>query len=327
MRIFPWWSDLSEFWSDLFDNYWHGVYAIGVCFVVVLAASVVVFRFRPAEVRKLAWRIFLASAALYGAVFVQWAYPLKKWDSWVDLSIGIGTLAWVLVVVFVVNYWCLSILLTWRYRNENRHNWHVWTAWLCTTGWILWLIFIMRKQGPFVDGGHFLWIPPIAAFVGVILGESGFCLKTDRHPRRIALLGSALLSMSVIAGIETFYPPEPEPYVHQDRTNAIVRAGAMKSPFALKYIAACKNPSDTLLWIDIARGGARSEPPRTIDDFQAQYSGECEFYVVDQRDTVEDPVVTVGGVDMLCIRNIFATRFCYWIPALAIERDPPVLQR
>lgn len=330
MRIFPSWSDLSEFWSDLFDNPLHSVYAVGVCFVVVLVAIVVVLRLRPAEARKLAWRVFLASAALYVAIVGPWANPALDWSSWVDLSIGLGVAAALLVILFVANYWCLAVLLAWRYKNENRHSWHVWAAWLSTTGWTLWLLLILRKQLPFITGGHFLWIPPVAAFVGVILGEAGFSLKADRRPVRIALLGCALFSMSVVAGIVTykiFHPSEPAPYVYVDRTNATVRAGALKAPFELKYIAACRNPSDTLLWIDIAKGGTRSEHPRTVDDFQAQYSGECGFYVVDRRDTVEGPAVTFGGVDMLCIKDLFNTNVCHWIPAQAIELDPPVLER
>jgi len=76
------------------------------------------------------------------------------------------------------------------------------------------------------------------------------------------------------------------------------------------------------LWIDIAKGAARHEHPRTVEDFQAQYSDECGFYVVDKRDTVEGPAVTFGGVDLVCIKDFRNSNICNWIPKWAIELDP-----
>jgi hypothetical protein len=61
MLVFAWWSDLAEFWSDLFDNPLHSAFALIVCVTAVLISIVLVLRFRPVGVRKLAWRVLLAS--------------------------------------------------------------------------------------------------------------------------------------------------------------------------------------------------------------------------------------------------------------------------
>jgi hypothetical protein len=53
MQSFAWWSDLAEFWRHLFDNPLHSIYAVGLCLVVVLIATVLILWLRPAEVRKL----------------------------------------------------------------------------------------------------------------------------------------------------------------------------------------------------------------------------------------------------------------------------------
>jgi hypothetical protein len=134
---------LSEFWSDLFDNPLHSVYAAILCLAVVLAAGVVIVKFRPAEVRKLAWQVFLATAAFFALSFILWSLqtglgPLDDWK-----SILIIPLLALIVHLFVVtvNGWCIAILLAWRYKNHYRHCWHVWTAWISTSSWILWSLF------------------------------------------------------------------------------------------------------------------------------------------------------------------------------------------
>jgi hypothetical protein len=180
--------------------------------------------------------------------------------------------------------------------------------------------------------GDFLWVTLLAAFVGVVVAETGFCLKTDRRVGRLAVLGSSIFSMAVITGFigyKIFYPPELTPFVYVKRTNATVRTGNMKSAFELKYkyIAGCKDPSDTLLWIEIATGGTRREHPSTLADFQAQYFHDCGFYAIDTREFVEGSAATFGGVDMLCIKDFFNTNICHWIPASAIELDPPELEQ
>ncbi|HEY9460690.1 MAG TPA: hypothetical protein VIR04_07815 [Paralcaligenes sp.] len=141
MGISDWWSDLFEFWWDLFDNPLHSIYAVGFCFVVVLIATVLILWWRPAEVRKLAWRVFLASAGFCAAIFGLWFKPALTSYSWIDLLITSGFGVGLVLVVCIANYWCVAILLVWRYNNEHRHSWHVWTAWLFTTGWISWSLF------------------------------------------------------------------------------------------------------------------------------------------------------------------------------------------
>lgn len=134
---------LSEFWSDLFDNPLHSIYAAVLCLAVVLIAVVVIVKFRPAEVRQLAWRVFLATAAFYALSFILWLLrtgiaPLNDWKS--ILIIPFLALITHLFVV-TVNGWCIAILLAWRYKNHYRHCWHVWAAWVSTSTWVLWSLF------------------------------------------------------------------------------------------------------------------------------------------------------------------------------------------
>jgi hypothetical protein len=178
--------------------------------------------------------------------------------------------------------------------------------------------------------GHFLWVTVLAAFVGIVVGELGFCLKTDRRPSRIALPGSILSSMSVIAAFVTykmFFAPEPEPYVPEQRTNATVRMLEGNRVPNLKHIAGCNNPSDTILWMYIAKGGTRTEHPVDIANFEAQYAHDCGFFIIDTREFVEGPATAFSDVEMLCIKDLFNTNVCRWIPASTIELDPDELER
>ena len=72
---------------------------------------------------------------------------------------------------FVLFYWCIPLLILLRYQNDWRHRWHVWGAWACTTVPILWELIIHKADGPLVLLGGHIFAPPIAALIGVILGE------------------------------------------------------------------------------------------------------------------------------------------------------------
>ena len=167
-----------------------------------------------------------------------------------------------------------------------------------------------------------------AAFIGGIIGETVFCLKTDRRYGRVAALGSAICSMLVVAGFfayKVFHPPQPAPVLVEDRTKATVRA---RNEFSgMKRIAGCRDPSDTLFWIEVAIRGPRQEHPRTVADFEAQYFHECGFFIVDTRESVEGARKNFGGVDMLCIKDLFNANACNWIPVSAIELDAPVSEQ
>jgi hypothetical protein len=326
MPVFAWWSDLAEFWSDLFDNPLHSAFALIVCATAVLISIVLVLRFRPAEVRKLAWRVLLASAAFYVVIFGPWSSGRLRSDSWTEFLFVFVLGVLLLLIFFFANYWCIPVLLAWPYKNERRHSWHVWGAWLCITVWTAWSLLNLGEG--YITGGHFLWIPVLAAFIGGFTGETVFCLKTDRRYGRVAALGSVLCSMLVVAGFlayKVFHPPQPTPVIVEDRTNATVRA---RNEFSgMKRIAGCKDPSDTLLWIEVAIRGPRQEHPRTVADFEAQYFHECGFFIVDTRESVEGARKNFGGVDMLCIKDLFNANACNWIPASAIEPDAPVSEQ
>jgi hypothetical protein len=138
-----WLTDLSDRWSDLFDDPLHSVYAAGACIAILLIAIAVILWFRPAEVRKLAWRVFLASAAFYVLSFIPWFWSSRPpvLDDWKSILIIPLIALTTLLIILAVNYWCIAILLAWRYKNHYRHSWHVWSAWLSTTSWILWSLF------------------------------------------------------------------------------------------------------------------------------------------------------------------------------------------
>ena len=99
MLVFAWWSDLAEFWSDLFDNPLHSAFALIVCVTAVLISIVLVLRFRPVGVRKLAWRVLLASVGFYVVIFGPWSSGVLRSDSWTEFLI-VFALGVLLLLVF-----------------------------------------------------------------------------------------------------------------------------------------------------------------------------------------------------------------------------------
>jgi len=84
----------------------------------------------------------------------------------VDFLISFGVGVGVLLVLFFANYWCIPILMAWRYQTEHRHVGMFGQLGCGTTGWILWMLFNVRELYAVITGGYFLWIPLLAAFVG-----------------------------------------------------------------------------------------------------------------------------------------------------------------
>ena len=183
-----------EFWLYLFHNPLHLIYAAVLCLAVVLIAVVVIVKFRPAEVRQLAWRVFLATAAFYALSFILWLLrtgiaPLNDWKS-------------ILIIPFLALITHLFVVTCERLVHRHfvglavQKSLPPLLARLGTLGVNFHLGLVVAIQWwalmAAVVTSHFLWITVLVAFVGIVVGELGFCLKTDRRPGRIALLGSTL---------------------------------------------------------------------------------------------------------------------------------------
>lgn len=264
--------------------------------------------------KQLAWRVILAATAVYvvtsGFVAVRYSPPSGFGDALALFGVRLG--------LFVLYYWFFVVLVLLKYNDEQRHNWHVWTAWLCTTGLFVWIL-VLGGELEFILSLAILWWPPLAALVGLIIGEIGFRLKSGQ---RFMMVAAAVVAIAVV--YKTFNTKEPTPVAIEKRTNATIRTGSMKAAFEIKSVAGCHDPADTFLWIEIATIGKRHEHPANMADFTAQYFHECGFYIVATREFVEEiPAVTFGGVDMVCIKDFFNQHKCHWIPAFAIELDTP----
>ena len=95
----------------------------------------------------------------------------------------------------------------------------------------------------------------------------------------------------------------------------------------LKHIAGCNNPSDTILWMYIAKGGARSEHPMDIPNFEAQYAHDCAFFIIDTREFVEGPPQPTAMSKCYVSRISLIRMFADGFPASTIELDPEELER
>jgi hypothetical protein len=138
---------------------------IGLVFLTatLLAASagiILILRTADKNTRVLGRRMIWINGFLYAAIYVEWAQRMDEISA---------TLVAVLLVIWALHYWCIPILIL--LARDGRHNWHVWAAWLCITAHFLWEIFIQRGEYDFLVSFGFVWIPPTAAVVGMVVAE------------------------------------------------------------------------------------------------------------------------------------------------------------
>jgi hypothetical protein len=335
-KIEKFWFDLTEWWSDLFENLYVLAGSILFCIGVVIVSTVVIVRGSNAAVRKLAWRILLASVASYLVAVIlsvsRLPLVLETFLIRYPLEVGIYLLIWVL------NYWCVPILLVWRYKDKERQHWHAWANWVCTTVWTLWSVLLHgMNTGGFIQLGAFVWIPPVITLIAIIIVEIGLQLKLTTTRGRILIAGALIiLSAALLVSIVTYESPR----ARQRTPNAIVRAG--KIPFAFpesfgRKLRGCIDPSETLLWINIVTGrlyakegqdGARrTQIPATqseVEEGMSNFKGICSEYWDDQKIFVGSEAKTWNGVDMRCIKSLFfIDKECVWLPAAVIDPIQP----
>ena len=297
--------------------------------------------------KTLAWRVTWATAAVYAVTLVWAALWLSRPSGIVDLLALFG----VRLAVLALYYWCCAILIKWRYKNEHRQNWHVWTAWFCTT---VLLVFFLANGGEleFIISADILWWAPLAALVGVVIGEISFRLFDRRlsaaleqvKPKLAARRWSIVLLIIFLAAPLTLIlyrlsdnkQPAPGGGGILQQTNAMMRTGKLPYVFSDEItVQGCKDPADTLLWINIVTGrlyerdglkdGAGSVKPEMrqlvsdgISAFHRDKWEGCHSFQNNLPVLIEGPVKTLGGLDLLCLINA-RDGLCYWVPAQEIE--------
>jgi hypothetical protein len=167
-------STVVSFLSETYT----GIFFLAAAFITAGIGIFLVFRSPSDEIRKLGWRVIWATIAV---TIIQ--YALLVWDGEKSPTNVLGVLGIIgfLIVVSILHYWCVPLLIRWPYKNEYRHSWHVWAAWSAITVHLLWESLVHKKEFAFLMFLGFVWFPPLAALVGVIIAEALLRLKKIRR--------------------------------------------------------------------------------------------------------------------------------------------------
>ena len=155
-----------------------GLFFLISAFLSAVVGIFLIFRSPDAKVRTLAWRVMWATAAVFGATLTYRTFELGIPHTDVtEIALFLVLLVGLLLLLWVLHYWCLPILLLWRYKDGQRHSWHVWAASSFIAAHFVWEELVHGREYAFIILLGFAWFPPLAALLGVIVAELLFRLK------------------------------------------------------------------------------------------------------------------------------------------------------
>jgi hypothetical protein len=158
-----------------------GLFFLIAAFLSAVVGIFLIFRSPDAKVRRLAWRVMWATAAVFGATLTYAAFgqgiALKSAADVLKIAQSLVSVGGLTLFLWLLHYWCLPILLLWRYKDGQRHSWHVWAASSFIAAHFVWEELVHGREYAFIILLGFAWFPPLAALLGVIAAELLFRLK------------------------------------------------------------------------------------------------------------------------------------------------------
>lgn len=188
-------------------------------FIAVTAAGMFLTqKVRNTEAQKLGREISWATLASYTVVSIGTAFvSLRTYHQpsfWIFVVDALPKSAPLVFLIFFLFYWPIPLFILFPYKNGLHRRWHVWGAWICTTGFLAWELLAHGKMFFLIMGYGFASAPMITAVSGWTIGEAifraqnalGISLPNLLASRTIVFIGSLLLSGLLSVVLISFEP-------------------------------------------------------------------------------------------------------------------------